>query len=85
MINPWKVSTIVLAGALMTTVGATMASSASADQPNMQAALTALETAKAALERASTEHGGHRVKALEATKLAIDETRAGIEWDRTHH
>ncbi|MBV8858927.1 MAG: hypothetical protein JOZ02_18490 [Acidobacteria bacterium] len=54
------------------------------DQPHMQAALDKLQSARSNLEAASEDKGGHRVKALEHVNQAIDEVKAGIEYDRTH-
>lgn len=50
-------------------------------QPMMQKALNQLEDAKRALEAATADKGGHRVKAIEHVNAAIAETRAGIEFD----
>src|SRR6185436_11086897 len=50
-----------------------------ADQPHMQAALAALESAKNNLERASADKGGHRGKALDLVKDAISEVKKGID------
>lgn len=52
------------------------------DQPHMQNALTALENAKDSLEKATTDKGGHRVKALDYVKDAISEVKKGIEAGR---
>ncbi|HEY4222751.1 MAG TPA: hypothetical protein VGO62_15450 [Myxococcota bacterium] len=62
-------------GALMTAGVAT-----AANQPNMQDALTALNTAKTSLDKAEADKGGHRAKALEAVKTAITEVQAGIDF-----
>lgn len=53
-----------------------------ADQPNMQAALTALEQARASLERATADKGGHRVKAMKHVDAAIAEVKSGMRFDR---
>lgn len=53
-------------------------------QPHMQHALHALENAKAQLEKAEHDKGGHRVKAIELINQAIGEVQAGIEYDNTH-
>ena len=58
--------------------------SALPDQPRMQAALDKLESARANLEAATEDKGGHRVKALSHVNKAIDEVKKGIEYDRTH-
>ena len=53
-------------------------------QPHMKAALASLETAKAQLEKASADKGGHRVKAIELINSAMEEVRKGIEFDNKH-
>lgn len=83
--NFWKTSTLVLTAALGSFVAYTSITPAHADaQPRMQSALIALESAKASLEVANTDKGGYRVKALKATKDAIEETKKGIAYDNTH-
>jgi hypothetical protein len=57
---------------------------ASADQPMMHSALEHLRAAKADLERATADKGGHREKALRFTNDAIAETERGIAFDRRH-
>jgi hypothetical protein len=52
------------------------------DQPHMQNALTALENAKDSLEKATTDKGGHRNKALDFVKDAIKEVKKGMEAAR---
>jgi hypothetical protein len=52
------------------------------DQPHMQTALVALESAKNNLQRATTDKGGHRAKAIDYVKDAIDEVKKGIEAGR---
>jgi hypothetical protein len=49
------------------------------DQPHMQSALTSLESAKADLDRATPDKGGHRAKAIDYVKDAISEVKKGIE------
>lgn len=55
---------------------------ATADQPHMQNALTALERARTELQTANPDKGGHRVKALNLVNQAIEETQAGIRYAR---
>ena len=55
-----------------------------ADQPHMQAALDALQTAEHELSIAEEDKGGHRANALRLTREAIAETRHGIEYARHH-
>lgn len=52
------------------------------DQPNMKDALNALENAKDSLNRATADKGGHRAKALDYVKDAIDEVKKGIDAGR---
>ena len=49
------------------------------DQPHMERAKDALESAKNNLERATADKGGHRAKALDYVRDAIDEVKKGIE------
>lgn len=55
----------------------------SADQPHMQAALTALESARNNLDRATADKGGHRAKAIDLVRDAINEVKKGIEAGRS--
>ena len=52
------------------------------DQPHMQNALSSLESAKDDLNRATADKGGHRAKALDYVKDAINEVKKGIEAGR---
>jgi len=52
------------------------------DQPHMQTALTALESARNNLDKASPDKGGHRGKALDYIRSAIDEVKLGINAAR---
>jgi len=47
------------------------------DQPNMAAALAALQQAKASLDKAEHNKGGWRVAAIEAVNKALAETNRG--------
>jgi len=49
------------------------------DQPHMQAALDALKSARDNLDKAEADKGGHRAKAIDLVKQAIDEVNAGIQ------
>lgn len=49
------------------------------DQPHMQAALDHLRQAKANLERATSDKGGFRKKAIDEVNDAISETKKGID------
>ena len=51
---------------------------AAPDQPHMQAALDSLQNARNNLDKANPDKGGHRAKAIDLVKAAIDEVKAGI-------
>lgn len=53
-----------------------------ANQPHMEAALQSLEQARASLEKASADKGGHRVKAIKLVDDAIAQVKSGIEFAR---
>lgn len=55
---------------------------AAADQPQMHAALQSLKDAERHLEKATTDKGGHRAKALELVRGAIAQVNRGIAYDR---
>jgi len=55
------------------------------DQPNMQAALVSLRTAKSELNKATPDKGGHRAAAIGLVNSAIAEVNAGIAFDRRHN
>jgi len=50
-------------------------------QPKMKEALEHLRQAKAALQAATADKGGHRVKAIEKVDEAITQVEKGIEFD----
>lgn len=52
------------------------------DQPHMQAALAALESAQNNLQRATADKGEHRANALGFVRDAISEVQKGIEAAR---
>lgn len=56
----------------------------SEDQPHMQEALRHLQAAAEELQRATHDKGGHREKALELTRQAIQHVNEGIQYDNTH-
>jgi len=56
--------------------------SAFAAQPSMQAALSHLRNAERALDRATSDKGGHRARALALVRDAINEVEKGIAYDR---
>ena len=87
-LNPWKISTFVLAGALVMALGGGFVSATPVDrqekQPHMAAALSLLQNAHNQLEKATADKGGHRVKAMALTASAIEEVKAGIAFDNAH-
>ena len=54
----------------------------SADQPFMEKAKKDLEQALTNLKNATADKGGHRNKAIDLVKDAIDEVEKGIKYDR---
>ena len=57
---------------------------ASADQPHMQAALEHLRAARAELDKAEADKGGHRMKAIALVNDAIAQVEKGVGYDRRH-
>ncbi len=57
---------------------------ASADQPHMQAALEHLRAARAELDKADADKGGHRMKAIALVNDAISQVEKGVGFDRHH-
>jgi hypothetical protein len=82
MRNPWKLTTFVLGGALAAIIGAGQINRADAEkQPHMKMALEHLERAKNQLENATSDKGGHRVKAIALTNEAIEQVKKGMAFD----
>ena len=54
------------------------------EQPAMKAAQLALLSAAQHLKAATPDKGGHRAKALQLVKNAINEVQKGIEYDQKH-
>ena len=61
-------SSFILAGSMLATLFSTQAM---AEQPYMQGALRALQNARASLETAATDKGGHRARAIQLVDEAI--------------
>ena len=76
----------LLAGAAIGVSATTLlAARTTADpQPHMKMALEALRSAQGHLAQAVADKGGHRVKAEEHVKMAIDEVEAGIKFANQH-
>ena len=82
--NPWKASTVVLAGALAFVLASPdggINEATAEKQPRMRAALHNLKQAENQLSKASHDKGGHRVAALAATRAAIAQVKEGIKHD----
>jgi hypothetical protein len=77
MTRLWKISTIALA--LWTVASNGAIRSALAEQGNMDDAITKLQDARGALQRAANDKGGHRTKAIALVNEAIEEAKAGVE------
>ena len=85
MKNPWKLTTLALALFVAFLVGRELTGTASAGpQPHMKNALSWLRGAKAELAKATADKGGHRVKAIELTGLAIEQVEKGIQFDNKY-
>jgi hypothetical protein len=91
--NVWKTLALASTSALILVVGYQTASAGPAPapapasieaQPNMEAALASLQSARASLEKAEHDKGGWRAAALKATETAIGETKRGIEFAGKH-
>jgi len=54
------------------------------NQPHMRAALEHLRAARAELEQAEHDKGGHRSKAKQLTDQAIAQVEEGIRFDNRH-
>ena len=72
----------LIAVALTSAAIASAATLAFADkQPKMHDAMRHLEEARDSLKDATSDKGGHRVKAIKLVNEAIDEVKAGIAFD----
>lgn len=83
--SPFRASHGVAAAALAAAALAGSLLSATlvrADQPNMQNALSQLQAAKASLQAASHNKGGHRVNAIQLIDQAMVEVQLGIDVAR---
>lgn len=69
---------LALAAAAAAIAGASFIAGTYAQQPHMQNALAALQNARAELQVAEHNKGGHRVNALRLVNSAIGEVQAGI-------
>ncbi|MEP9379816.1 hypothetical protein ABLE91_24100 [Aquabacter sp. CN5-332] len=60
--------------------GQMLVSNAQANQPNMVAGLEQLRAARASIQAATPNKGGHREQALGLIDQAIEQVRAGIAY-----
>jgi hypothetical protein len=80
-----KLHRLVIALLIVTAIASGfVAGRATAAQPHMQAALDHLRMARAELDKADRDKGGHRAAALKYTADAIAEVERGISFDRHH-
>jgi hypothetical protein len=61
------------------------ASATPPDQPFMEAARADLQRAKAELQLAARDKGGHRAKAVNLVNQALGQVNAGIQYARRHN
>ena len=80
-LNRFALATFLLLALAMPTIAATPTPRppADEDQPHMQAALDALKQAEMHLQEAKHDKGGHRSKALAATREAIKHVEEGMK------
>jgi hypothetical protein len=76
----------VVAATGVAAIGLLGASAKSADayQGNMEHALSALNQALGSLRESTANKGGHRARAMDLVRQAIDETQAGIAFADEH-
>jgi hypothetical protein len=60
------------------------AKSADAYQGNMERALSSLQQALGSLRESTANKGGHRARAMDLVRQAIEETQAGVEFADEH-
>jgi Spy/CpxP family protein refolding chaperone len=86
--NPWKPTALVLAGALVLTVGYHAASASTGTPPEppapgyhrMEMALMHLREGRNLLENAEHNHSGWKDRAIQHADIAIHETERAMEW-----
>jgi hypothetical protein len=70
-----RLSSFILAGSMFATL---LSTATMAEQPYMQGALRALQNARASLETAAADKGGHREKAIQLVDEAIKQVKVGM-------
>ena len=69
---------VVAAAAVGVVAAVTSREAQASNQPHMDAALGALQSAKAELQQATANKAGHRVRAIQLIDQAIAQVNAGI-------
>lgn len=77
-----KLATAFVLGAAITLGGQAMISKSFANQPFMEAALEQLRAARASLDQAAPNKGGHRDAAIGLIDQAIVQVKEGIAYAR---
>jgi hypothetical protein len=75
---------LAAAGAAAPAALALPATPAAAYQGNMERALGALQEAFASLQASTPNKGGHREKAMEFVRMAMNQVQMGIEFANRH-
>ena len=75
-LTSWKKGALVLLAVATFVVGCVTGGG----QPHMEAAIDHLRAARADLEAATSDKGGHRVNAIRLVDSAIDEVERGIAF-----
>ena len=81
-----KILTEIIVIFYVAAIGMLGASAKSADayQGNMERALSSLYQALGSLREATANKGGHRARAVDLVRQAIEETQAGVEFADEH-
>lgn len=82
-LNFWKGYALLTTVALAFVVGNTVLPADAGPSPHMSGALNKLEDALKRMGKEGGGFGGHRVKAMAATKTAIDEVKLALAFDDT--
>lgn len=84
--NPWKIFSFVIAIALAFSLSMNIVTTEvqAEKQPAMRSALSSLKAAKVSLKLATSDKGGHRVKAIALVDEAIEQVKKGIEADNNN-
>ena len=75
---------IPIVAAFVLGCGMTSAIAYAESQPHMREAIRLLRDARAQLDKAEADKGGHRVAAIARVDEAIVQVQAGIDYDNGH-